>query len=178
MKKNILIIGLVYTIIISCSKNENSNDSLCVNPKTISLANVGQEFNYYGLKQVFSNSNFEIYVSKYSTPNGDLIRDSFGIYILRINDGAAFSNYPFLDVDNVESNPNLGFNPTGFFSEGSIKISNKCVEVFSTQNINTLYWIPTFNPRQVEGSYSVELKLKLDDNTEVNVNTTTEVINY
>jgi hypothetical protein len=107
----------------------------------------------------------------------DLLHIASGLSVeLKLDNSIAYTNYDFFDN---QINIPTTFDPSDYFSTGSIKISDNCNQLFFTDNINQLFWYPTYSPeKQAEGIYNVELKLKLIDNIDVLVNTQVEVIRY
>ncbi len=172
MNKVVAFVPLVFLFLLSCS---NSDSKICVTKKTISINNIGEEIQYDGLKLVFENEHYKIYFSRYISANGDAYRDGSGIFILKLDTGVAYSNWDFLDsqinVETVNDHSN-------YFSSGSLKISDNCNQLFFTESIELLAWFPLFQPAQAEGIYNVELKLQLADNTNVELNTSVEVIRF
>lgn len=172
MKRVIIFIPLVFLFLLSCSKSDSRS---CVDQKTISINNIGEEIDYDGLKLVFENENYKVYFSKYISANGDAYRDGSGIFILKLDTGIAYTNWDFLESQiNIETVSNSA----DYFSTGSLKISDNCNQLYFTDNIEMLSWFPSYQPVQVEGIYNVELKLKLADNTNVLVNTNVEALRF
>jgi len=166
-----LIFGL-FVLLVSCNESDSTS---CLDKKTITtINNPGDEFETQGYKEAYSDANYKIYVSLYLSPNGDAVRDDFGFFIVK-NDDTAYCNYSGIKADHLE-NLQISNEPTGFFSEGSLRISNNCDSLFFNENINQLNWAPSYTANTPEGTYKVNLKLKLDDNTLVDINTTTEVL--
>lgn len=160
-------------MLASCSESDSGGN--CLAPKTLTaIVNPGNELRTLSYKEVYSDAHHKIYVSQYLTPNGDAIRDNFGFVLIK-NDNTAYSNYPYEPSDHLEA-LSITADPAGFFSEGSITVSDNCNELLSSTDINRLFWWPHFQANTAEGTYKVNLKLKLEDNTAVDIHTTTEVL--
>lgn len=167
------VLFFISLFLLSCNKDDSKS---CLSPKTIMINSISQEGSFDGLNLVYENSNYKVYFSKYISSNADGYRDSSGLFILKLDNSIAYTNYDFFDN---QINIPTTFDPSDYFSTGSIKISDNCNQLFFTDNINQLFWYPTYSPeKQAEGIYNVELKLKLIDNTDVLVNTQVEVIRY
>ena len=151
-----LFIGLTIS---SCSSDEQKN---CIKNSTIETDFV-VELNIKSSKEIYSDSNFTISISTYTSPNGDGIRDTFFITIKNLNDNTTFNS---LTSNNSEE----------FIASAELKISNECDEIFSTSDINNLTWYPGYIPPQLEGTYNVDLKMTLIDDTNINLKNSFEVL--
>jgi hypothetical protein len=159
MKKLNLLIGiLIGFTILSCSSDDNS----CLQSKTLDIA-FGEELGLNNSKVIYSDSNYKIWISSYTSPNGDGINDEFMLLIRNLENGEEFDS-------------TINNNAIEFISEGELIISNECEEIFSTNNINDLTWYPGYEPPQPEGIYNVNLNLTLANNTNLDLEDTFEVI--
>jgi len=159
MKKlNLILILLIGTGNLSCS----SDDKNCLNSKTLDIE-FGEEFSVASTKEIYADSDNKIWISSFTSPNGDGINDTFMIFIRNLNNGEEFDS-------------TLSGNSEEFIKSGELKISNECEEIFSTNNINDLTWYPGYEPPQPEGIYNVNLKLTLLNDTNLDLKDSFEVI--
>ncbi|WP_298239515.1 hypothetical protein [uncultured Algibacter sp.] len=159
MKKLTIIYALLIGIGISSCSSDNNN---CLKSKTIDVG-VIEELKIVSHKEIYADSNYEIWISTFSSPNGDGIRDTFTIIIIDINNGGEFDS-------------STSTNAVEFLKSAELKISNECEEIFSTNNINNLTWYPGYQPPQPEGIYNVNLKLTLANDTNIDITDSFEVI--
>ncbi|MFD0837378.1 hypothetical protein ACFQ0I_16485 [Mariniflexile aquimaris] len=159
MKKLTMILALLIGIGISSCSSDNNN---CLKSKTIDVG-VIEELKIVSHKEIYADSNYEIWISTFSSPNGDGIRDTFSIIIIDQNSGGEFDS-------------SISINSAEFLKSGELKISNECEEIFSTNNINNLTWYPGYEPPQPEGTYNVNLKLTFANDTTIDITDSFEVI--
>ncbi|PPK92729.1 hypothetical protein LY01_02814 [Nonlabens xylanidelens] len=150
MKKVFLIIFLI--VISSCS----SDDENCLN----SLTTLRETVRPTELKEIYSDVNYKINLSRFITPNGDAVNDIYVIYIEDLVNNTFYVSDDFGINGNI-IDANSSEDPTLFFTTIDLKVSTNCTTVYESSDINDYLWRLDFQNPVDEGNYNLDLTLTM-----------------
>jgi hypothetical protein len=161
MKKNYFIISFC-ALIMACS----SDDKNCLRQLEQAQLPPSTQVTF---KQVYSDSNYEISISPFMTPNGDGLQDSYVIYIRDLNNN---NYYITSDRDFASSiDPNTTENPSGFFTAIALSVSDDCETKNVSNDINNYRWNLDFDNQISEGNYNLDFTLDTVNGNPITVST-------
>ncbi len=157
MKK--LIFLLTCLITLSCSSDDN-----CLRSLTGTTDNIPRTTEF---KEIYSDNNYKINITKFMTPNGDGINDTYKLYIEDLSNNTFYINGDFGVTSNLS--PNTTDDPTNFFSSISLMVSNDCSDLYNSTDINDFSWLLDFNDPVEQGNYNIEFTVDMTNGRPITV---------
>ncbi|WP_321321954.1 hypothetical protein [Labilibaculum sp.] len=168
MTLNLRLIIVLLILFTSCS-NDTKED--------INSDDANTELKKESLKELYSDSDFSVYMSAYVSPKKDGVTDGLIIYIKNNSDGTCFvsrkKHVAFKIGDETTEDPSL------FLKEASLQIHTRnSIPFYLINEIHNLFFELPYIAKisDYESPLFIDLRLKLINNTIIEKTETFEIV--